>query len=192
MRWADNNKLKFNTDKTKYIIFSRKRTVPALNIKLNSVRLTQLDVIRYLGILFDRKLTWNRHIDNVYNQTLQTINRLTIAARVRWGLRSEVLKVIYEAALLPKILYGVHAWSHAVGRKKNLEKLRRLQRLIAIKVCKGFSTLSYEAAILLAGMLPINLIIDEKTELYRIKKLHTNYKNISHDDIELPVTSNYQ
>ena len=183
-RWTRRNKLKFNLDKTKYIIFTKKRIVPELDIRLNTVRIAQCDTLSYLGLLFDRKLNWNRHIDNLYDNTLRIINGLSVAARATWGLRSEVLKEIYEAAVLPKMLYAVHVWHPAVERKKNLVKLERLQRLIAIKICKGYRTLSFEATILLAGLLPIQMKIEERTTLYNIRKGKRGYKDLTLDKIE--------
>jgi len=65
--WLYNNKLCVNHTKSKYMIFqpNNKKDVedPHIKIGLSSVQdLEQVDTYKYLGAIFDKKLTWVPHI----------------------------------------------------------------------------------------------------------------------------------
>jgi hypothetical protein len=62
-KWACNNKMKFNESKSKATIITRKRRQDQTNIFLNNRSLEQVDVIKYLGIHFDSKLLFHKHIE---------------------------------------------------------------------------------------------------------------------------------
>ena len=54
----------FSIEKNKSVMFTRKRGVDA-QIKMYGQRIEQVKVIRFLGVWFDTKLTWNEHIHKI-------------------------------------------------------------------------------------------------------------------------------
>jgi hypothetical protein len=59
LEWAKKNKLKFNENKSKVMLMSRRRRreIKETEIYLNSNILTHVNSIKYLGIIFESKLT---------------------------------------------------------------------------------------------------------------------------------------
>jgi hypothetical protein len=59
LEWAQNDKLKFNENKSKVMLMSgrRRREKKEIEIYLNNKILKQVNSIKYLGIIFDRKVT---------------------------------------------------------------------------------------------------------------------------------------
>ena len=55
----------------------------------------------------------------------------------------------------------------SLKKQNNFGKYQRVQRMINIKISEAFSTLSYEASCVLAGVRPIRLAIEEKVERTR-------------------------
>ena len=66
-KWAKENKMQFNEFKSKAMLISRKRSNDNINIYLNNRRLEQVKEIKYLGIYFDSRLTFDKHTENIYN-----------------------------------------------------------------------------------------------------------------------------
>ena len=64
IEWVNVNELLLNVKKTKYMIFSRSknREFPSLNPKLNGIPIERKQVVRFLGVLVDEKLSWNNHV----------------------------------------------------------------------------------------------------------------------------------
>jgi hypothetical protein len=65
--------------------------------------------IRYLGILFDNKLSYREDINYIEGKCTKLIFTLARSAKITWGLKHKALKTIYTA-ILPIILYGAPVW----------------------------------------------------------------------------------
>ena len=63
--WAWDNKMKFNESKSKAMIITRKRRRHKINIFLYNGSLEQVEVMKYLGIHFDSRLLFYKHVEHV-------------------------------------------------------------------------------------------------------------------------------
>jgi hypothetical protein len=81
--WARENKMQFNENKSEVLLVTTKtsRDNRTLNIYLNNKRLEQVSELKYLGIYFNSRLSFDRHID-------------CIAGKCR-GMGHQALKDIY-------------------------------------------------------------------------------------------------
>jgi len=69
--WFVANKLSLSLDKTCYSIYgSRDIEKLKIHLKIDDVKIQQVDCYKYLGILIDSKLSWQNHIDYVYNKNI--------------------------------------------------------------------------------------------------------------------------
>jgi hypothetical protein len=61
--WAKENKIRFNGQKSKVILMTRRkrRERKDLEIYFNNKPLLQVQSLKYLGIIFDSKLTFREH-----------------------------------------------------------------------------------------------------------------------------------
>jgi len=85
------------------------------------------------------------------------------------------------------ILYGASVYYTSVHRKSIIKKLHQFQRLIAIKIIKGYRTISFDAATVLAGITPLDLKIVEIANLYSIKKLNQDVDEIRANELQKAV-----
>lgn len=171
-KWAENNKIRFNKKKSQVMLVSRKkpRSVQKLNIYLGNGKIEQTSTIKYLGVLIDSRLTYNQHIQLITEKAQKLIHSLSRSAYINWGLRSDVISIIYRGAILPLISYGVSVWIKALNVKSNIRRLTRIQRLINIKITKAFRTTSNEALCLLSGNTPIHIELTAMANYYNIIK----------------------
>ena len=65
--WTDDNHLKFNALKCKFMVISRKRTpaLPSAPVVLNNSPLEQVDSYKYLGVWITSTLTWSLQVNDV-------------------------------------------------------------------------------------------------------------------------------
>ena len=75
--------------------------------------------MKYLGIIIDGKFTFNEHIKYTTDRCTKLINALSKSARISWGLRHEALKIMYNGAILPQLLYTAPVWIESMKRKYN-------------------------------------------------------------------------
>ena len=63
--WLASNKLTLNTEKSKYMIVTKKLDVPEMSIKINDTSLKRCASYKYLGVIIDEKLKWDSHVDYI-------------------------------------------------------------------------------------------------------------------------------
>jgi len=153
-KWAKENKLTFNETKYKAMMITRHRSNDTINVYFNNRRLEQVTEMKCLGIYFDRRLTFDKHIENIVEISTTMTHMLGKSAKLHWGLGHKCLKIIYEGALIPFITYGAPVWEEAAGKHRNFCKLQRAQRLMTIKIAKAYRTLSYDASCVMGGSHP--------------------------------------
>jgi hypothetical protein len=98
----------FNENKFKVLLVATKTSGDhrTLNIYLNNKCLEQLSKIKYLGIYFDSRISFDRHVDYITGKCTPIINMLAKSAKLKWGMGHQALKVIYSGATEPILTYG--------------------------------------------------------------------------------------
>ena len=82
MEWLFANKLLVNLSKTHVMLFSFKRNVPKLSIKINNFELEEKGEINFLGVQIDNKLTWKTHITHICNKVSKSIAILRLVRSI--------------------------------------------------------------------------------------------------------------
>jgi ribonuclease HI len=170
--WARENKMIFNERKSKLMIITRRRPKMKRDYKiyLNNKQLCQENTIKYLGIIIDKRFNFNEHIEYMTAKCIKFIHALSKSAKVNWGLRHDVLRIIYSGAILPLLSYGTPVWIESLQRNRNASKLKRVQRLINIKIAKAYRTTSHEALCVLTGITPIMIELENVAQMYHITR----------------------
>jgi len=160
--------MSFNDQKSKVTIITKKK--PKIRrdfeIFLNNKKLQQGDTVKYLGITIDRRFNFNQHIHNITGKCIKIIHALSKSAKINWGLRHDILRIIYTGAILPILSYGAPVWIEGLKRKHNATKLKKVQRLINIKIARAYRTTSHEALCVLTGITPILIEMRSQAKIY--------------------------
>ena len=83
--WLQANKLSLNGQKTYYMIFHRARIKlmsHSSNVVIGGSTLTEIDEIKYLGVIIDNKLTWISHITQIKNKVSKGIGIMFKAKKI--------------------------------------------------------------------------------------------------------------
>jgi len=119
------NKLLLNTEKTNFISFhtkqSRKNHNPLILVNENEV--VKLNETKFLGLIIDKNLSWDKHIDHI----VKKINSgLYVLRRMAYVCEMNVLKLIYHAHIQSHIAYGISVYGGTSNQ--NLKKILILQK----------------------------------------------------------------
>jgi len=170
--WARNDKLNFNENKSKVMLMScrKRKEDKEVEIYLNNKILEQVNKLKYIGIIFDSKMTFREHVNYVEEKCTKLIFALSKSAKTTWGLKHVALKTIYAGGILPLILYGAPVWKGVMDIACYKAKIIRVQRLINIKIAKAYRTVSNEALCVITGLIPIHIKIEDSKELRNFKR----------------------
>ena len=125
MTWSQKWGLQLSLDKTKALIFTRKRLkdVPKLYLFNSPIKYT--NTFKFLGITFDKSLTWRPHIEHIKEKCHKDLQLLSIISSHKWGADCLTLRKLYLALTLPKLDYGSPIYANAA--KCHLTVLDRIQ-----------------------------------------------------------------
>ena len=187
-------KQSFSAEKSKAVVFSKKRIPFSVNIFMGGSRIDVSMSKKVIGVTMDSKLNWFEHIDSQTAKCKRLIFLLNRCCRIKWGLTKIVLRKIWVGCIEPVLLYGCIVWVCALKCEWVIRKLESVQRLFAIKMIRGFKTISYEAAITISGLPPIISRIHERVLSYASKHSPKYLDKLypeSHFDFTLKLASSY-
>jgi hypothetical protein len=170
--WAQNNKMKFNNNKSKVMLMSRRKRNEnkEIGVYINNTKLKQVNNIKYIGIVFDNELAFKEHIMHIEEKCTKLIFALAKSAKLTWCLKHKALKTIYTGAILPLMTYGAPVWKDALNKASFKARLVRIQRLMNVKIAKAYRTVSNDAPLILTGLMPIHIKTQEVAKYYEINK----------------------
>ena len=119
-------KLTLATNKTKAIVFSRRRKVETIpNIIFQKCTIEVVNSFKYLGVVVNSKLSWNEHINQVCQTAQKAMNILRSLSSVRWGCCPRILLSLYRALIRSRLEYCT--WLFAPFPKYLMGKMEKIQ-----------------------------------------------------------------
>jgi hypothetical protein len=74
--WCKCWNIKINEDKTRMIYFTRRNRPPDSLLKLNGRNIPFVNSVKYLGVLFDKRMTCRLHIQMIEDKIFRTFIRI--------------------------------------------------------------------------------------------------------------------
>uniref|UniRef100_A0A6A7FMS9 Pol-like protein n=1 Tax=Hirondellea gigas TaxID=1518452 RepID=A0A6A7FMS9_9CRUS len=111
--------------KTKAIIFTRKRKYNPITLSICNNSIEYVSSFKFLGMVLDKKLSWNFHIAKLKEKCQKDLRLLAIVASNRWGANFSTLKRLYIGLTRPKLEYG--GFLLETASISNLKILDRIQ-----------------------------------------------------------------
>lgn len=152
--WMESVQLQLAPHKTEAIVF-RKRialTTRLFQFQLGDLEIKLSDNVKYLGIWLDEKLNFQCHATKTGQKAITICHALS-GILLKQSIRVARRRII-ATAVEAKLLYGSEIWN---GRMVNyaVKHLESVQRTVALKIIRGYGTVSAEAALVISGMLPL-------------------------------------
>ena len=177
--WADENGFHFSKSKTVCMHFCNKRKLhPDPTLLLDGTALPVVEETKFLGLIFDNKLSFKPHINYLRNKCLKALNLLKVVSSLDWGADRKVLLRLYRSLVRSKLDYGSLVYGSA--RHSYLLKLETVQNQ-ALRLCLGaFRTSPISSLHVEANELPLHLRREKLALQYAIK-LRANPSNPAYE-----------
>jgi len=173
--WADTNGFKFSPSKTVCIHFCKLRKHhPEPTLLLNGTPVPVVEETKFLGIVFDRKLSFIPHTKHLKDKCTKALNPLRVLAHTSWGADQETLLHLYRSLIQSKLDYG-----YVVYRSARSSYLRILDpiRNHALRLCLGAYRTSPASSLCVEANEPPSLFQAKKLSLQYCLKLSCNDNN---------------
>ncbi|KAJ3622383.1 hypothetical protein MTP99_002898 [Tenebrio molitor] len=99
------------------------------------------------------------------------------------------LHTIYKCGIIPIVAYASEVWAHRLAVSKNRRKLEAVYGLAAKIIISGYSSVSHEAAGVIAGILPLDLQVGQqacRNALRRVEVASFHHLQINRRDFDSP------
>ena len=122
--WLIANKLSLNVEKSNVLTFRNKNSNndAILDLSINEQKLTEKVYAKYLGVLFDKKLTWQYQTEHICSKLIKGNAML---AKLRHFIPKKTIKNVYNALIQTHLDYGNISWG--TSAQIHLQKIAKLQ-----------------------------------------------------------------
>ncbi len=129
-KWAIRNGFKFSIDKTVCVRFhptnhGKWQPLYEPEFKLGPHTIACKHESKFLGLIFDRNLSFIPHITNLKKKCQKALNLLKVVSHQNWGADKDTILTLYRAIVRSKLDYGSIVYGSA--RPSYLKKLEPIQ-----------------------------------------------------------------
>lgn len=142
---------KFSESKSKSVIFSRKRRIHSINLKLGNKIIDKEKSVKFLGMIWDAKLNWREHIKVLKAKVKKRLNILSVLSHISWGASRHCLEKVLTSIILPTLDYGSSIYSSAC--KHSLKSLNPCLNVAIRKMNGAFITSPCESLYAESGII---------------------------------------
>ena len=185
--------------KTEVFHFNRSHGVfnpPPLNLSpLGGNVLLPNNTWKYLGFIFDRKLTFHQHVDFYTNKAISMVKCMKLLGNSSRGINPLQKWLLYRTCVLSIALYGFQLWfyNHA-STAYHMKILNKMQRCAVIWILGAFKTSPSYSVEAIVGLIPIKPHLQKlggRSQLWAYKLPH-NHLLRSLIDLNLNLSPNFK
>jgi len=174
--WTHENGFHISRSKTVAVHFSNLRSShrdPELFLYDSPIKLVNQN--KFLGVIFDRKLSFVPHIKELKKKCLKALNILKVVGHYDWGADRKTLLALYHALIRSKLDYGCIVYGSA---RSSYRKILDPVQNQALRICLGaFRTSPAIAIHVEANELSLDRRREQLAAQY-VLKIKTDHKNM--------------
>ena len=106
IKWLRDSGLKVNDSKTEACLFYRKDHAPVV-VTINNINIETKDTMNVLGVLFDSKLQWNKHIEQTVIKTRKALQAIYL---IRKFFNKKELLILITSNYYSILYYNADIW----------------------------------------------------------------------------------
>lgn len=156
-------------EKTELLILTNPIRMKSLSIEIFGNRITSAEYIKYLGIHIGKGTTLTTHVKKATEKTLTTVNALARLLPRIGGAKANKRRVL-AATVKSIIFYGAQIWKRALKYQHYGKMIQRIVRQCALRITSAYRTAATAAILVIAKTPPLDLIIQERSDLKRRKQ----------------------
>lgn len=166
--WLDSSGLRLADHKTEVVLITSRRQVEYITLTVGQESIQSKNSVKYLGVMLDNRLNFREHIIHASDKASKVQGALS---RIMPNVGGPKFKrrVLLARVVSSILLYAAPIWSKALLIRDRRKRFSSVYRISALRAICGFRTISHDAALVLAGMIPIDILADEVARIYQRK-----------------------
>ena len=173
--WGNSHNVQFDVEKTELIHFDNSRNYLknaqklSYSVNLMNKRIFPQELVRYLGVWFDRKLSFKDHVEKRIAAASRMFYSISRLANTERDLSFQAMRRLYIACIASIADYGVPIWWK--NQAFLLDKFNKLQNAALRRMLGAFRTSSISAMEIEASILPTQVRFEKLCKNYALRIL---------------------
>ena len=167
----------FNPKKTELVHFTTQRGPITESVNVAGEVVAPKSLVKWLGIWFDPKLSFKKHIEKRINLAMATFLGMQRLASTQKGLSFRAMRQLYIACVTTVADYGVPVWYRGNKQGKLLELYQRLQNQALPKILGAFNKSPIRAMELEAAIPPPEIRFQKTCLSYSLRTLQFRHNH---------------
>ena len=152
--WTKKWSVQVNSTKTTYTVFSLSPKEQKVTMRLGNQTLNAENNPTYLGVTFDKRLTWKQHTQRTESRAKVCLALMKKLASTTWGADASTLKRLYTGRVRPLLEYGMAAWG-TTAKTKNMDKISKVQNQAARIITRSMRSTPIQELETITGLQPL-------------------------------------
>jgi len=178
LQWLHQNGLQADLAKMELITFLKKKSTCTggkvmgtcyTDPFLGPQHITTTNTLHFLGVFINRELDWKPHIKIMANHTHSTIHRISILSNSVQGLDFLNWHKVYNALVIPMLMYGAQVWYTSHHQKGLVHTLQVAQNDSICKITWVFHTVPTEPLHNMTGIPPLSYMLPKLMHSYALR-----------------------
>nr|XP_041633308.1 uncharacterized protein LOC121503172 [Drosophila kikkawai] len=146
------------------VLISSRKIVETAEILVGGAVIRSQRAIKYLGVLIDTRLLFKEHLESAQKKASRTAGSLS---RILLNTRGpkQITRKLLTSVVTSQMLFAAPVRAAAAETKSYMRGAESTYRLYAVRVASAFRTVSDDAALVIAGLVPLRELVREEAEL---------------------------
>jgi hypothetical protein len=153
--WCNRWGFKISTSKTTVVLFTKQKALQKIDLSIHGQKMKLSSSVKFLGIIFDKNLTWKEHFQYISKRTSKRLNLLKCLSSTKWGSDKITLITLYKSLIRPILGYGSIVFQNASNTQQKV--LSTIQNKALKIICASFKTTPISHLEVECGILPLHL-----------------------------------
>lgn len=169
--WGESNGVEVNRSKTVCMLMKghlSPNRPPC--VRLRDSTISHVNSVKYLGVTMGVRMSYTPHLLALRDKLPNVMGKFQRILRKEWGLNRRSTEIVYNGLLVAIVMYGASAWSAALSNSTGRKLMNSCQRAVMCASLPACRTVSTEAMQVLLGAMPWDLLVIQRTAMYRRRK----------------------
>jgi hypothetical protein len=164
-QWLASVGLQLAEHKTEAVLITSRKRMESITLEVGAQKIVSQPSIRHLGVMIDSRLSYKTHLITTSDKASRVNAALARILPNTRGARQK-RRILLASVVTSTLMYGAPIWADSMEMETYRRELATIQRLSALRVVCAFRTVSDDAACILSGMPPIDLLAKERQTTY--------------------------
>lgn len=167
--WMNESGLKMAKHKIETTLITSRKERETITLQVGEHEIESKTSIRYLGVMIDSRLNFKDQVEHASTKAAAVGGALSRLMPNVGGPKPR-RRALLASVTTSILTYGIAIWTSALKLQECQRMIYPVGRQMALRVTSAFRTVSREAAHVISGILPIEILAEEYRRLYRIRK----------------------